>query len=178
MQRLARSALLIPLIGLLSAGCRPHPPTPSELRIDAYNYGYQMPTHVAAGLVHVTLRNAGHDLHEATFARFTNAQGTAALYRDSIHAGVDFPSFAEDAGGARLTLPGDTGEVWLWLPAGHYIVACWKEDHLSRGMVFDLFVDPPDRPRVDPSAASGEIVLTDFAYTMSDTLRPGTQVIP
>jgi uncharacterized cupredoxin-like copper-binding protein len=90
---------------------------------------------------------------------------------------VDFPSFAEDAGGARLTMPGDTGGVWLRLRPGHYIVACWKGDHLTRGMVHDLFVDPPDAPRVNPPAASGEIVLTDFAYTISDTLRAGEQVI-
>src|SRR5258706_126114 len=111
-----------------------------------------MPLHVPAGLVRVTLRNAGHDLHEATVARFTNDQGTAALYRDSIRANVDFPSFAEDVGGARLTMPGDSGTVWLRLTPGHYVVACWKGDHLSRGMVQDLFVDPPEPSRAVPPA--------------------------
>ena len=169
--------LTIPLIGLLCAGCRASRPGAPELQIVAYDYGYQMPSHVPAGLVRITLRNVGHDLHEATFARFTNDQGTAALFRDSIRADVDFPSFSEDAGGARLTMPGDTGTAWVRLRPGHYVVACWKGDHLSRGMVMDLIVDPPDPSSADPPAASAEIVLTDFAYTISDTLRSGDQII-
>jgi len=177
MQRRAALNLVMSLMGLVSAGCQSRRSGVPELRIIAYDYGYLMPSHVPAGLVRITLRNVGHDVHEATIARFTNDRGTAALYRDSIRAGVDFPSFAEDVGGVRLTMPGDSGGVWLRLRPGHYIVACWKGDHLSRGMVHDLFVDPPDAPRVDPPAASGEIVLTDYAYTISDTLRAGEQVI-
>jgi len=176
-QRLAALSLVMPVMGLLSVGCQPRRSGVPELRIMAYDYGYQMPSHVPAGLVRITLHNAGHDLHEATIARFTNDRGTTALYRDSIRAGVDFPSFAEDVGGARLTMPGDSGVVWLRLRPGHYVVACWKGDHLSRGMVHDLFVDPPDPSRAVPPAASGEIVLTEYAYSITDTLRAGEQVI-
>lgn len=175
--KLTGAARLLPLMVLATAGCRPRSPGTPELRIVAYDYGYQMPSHIPAGLVRVILINTGHDLHEATFARFTNDQGTAALFRDSIHAGVDFPSFSEDAGGVRLVMPGDSGVVWLRLRPGHYVVACWKGDHLSRGMVHDLYVDPPDPPPAAPPAARGEIVLTDFAYAISDTLRAGEQAI-
>ena len=176
-QRIVAVSLVMPLMGLLSAGCQPRRSGVSELRIVAYDYGYEMPSHVRAGLVRITLDNIGHDLHEATIARFTNDQGTAVLYRDSIRAGVDFPAFSEDVGGARLTMPGDSGVVWLRLRPGHYVVTCWKGDHLSRGMVHDLFVDPPDPSRPVPPAASRQIVLTDYAYTISDTLRAGDQVI-
>ena len=168
---------VLPLMGLLTAACQPRQAGVPELRIVAYDYGFQMPSHVPAGLVRITLHNEGHDLHEATFARFTSDRGTAALYRDSIHAGVAFPAFAEDAGGAMLTMPGDSGSVWLRLTPGHYVVACWKGDHLSRGMVRDLVVDPPDSARRVPPAPSGEIVLTDFAYTINDTLQAGEQVL-
>ena len=57
--------------------------------------------------------------------------------------GPDFPSNAENVGGAALTLPHDSSGVWLRLVPGHYAVRCWKGDHLSRGMAWiELHLTP------------------------------------
>src|SRR5262249_18794060 len=132
------------------SACREPQNAGPELRITSAEYGFHMPDSVPAGLVHITLRNEGADIHEAVLVRFKDTIGTAAAYADSIRAHVDFPSNAEDVGGAALTMPGDSSGVWLPLTPGHYAVLCWKGDHLTRGMVHDLRVVATKTASADP----------------------------
>jgi hypothetical protein len=141
-----------------SSSCRA-PAVPSELRIISDEYGYHMPDSVSAGVVHITLRNAGRDVHEALLVRFTDSTGTAAAYADSVRAHVDFPSNARDVGGPGLTLPGESSGVWLRLAPGRYAIVCWKGDHLVRGMVHELRVVETGRPSADPPPATYQLTL-------------------
>src|SRR4051794_466982 len=77
-RRLLVSGLI--LTAVCASGCGRSTMTPTELRITANEFGYQMPDSVAEGLVHITLHNAGRDLHEALLVRFTDTVGTAAAY--------------------------------------------------------------------------------------------------
>lgn len=169
-------------IGLLVAavalhGCRPPAPAAFELRITASEYAFQMPDTIPAGLVHITVRNSGRDIHEAALERFTDTLGTAAAFVDSIRAHVDFPANVEDVGGAALTLPGDSNGVWLVLPAGRYAVACWKGDHLTRGMAHDLVVVPSRDPPAPPPRATRELTLVDYAYFFDSALVAGRTIL-
>ncbi len=170
------------VIGLLLAapglsGCREPAMAVPELRITADEYGYHMPDSVSAGLVHITLRNAGRDIHEAMLVRFTDTIGTAAAYVDSVRAHVDFPSNAQDIGGAALTLPGDSSGVWLQLTPGHYAVVCWKGDHLVRGMVHDLRVVGSTRVPDKPPRATRQLTLVNFAFELDAPFTAGRQVL-
>jgi hypothetical protein len=134
------AAIALLLAEACLSGCR-HPDIAAvELRITADEFAFHMPDSIPAGLVHITVRNAGRDLHEAVLERFTDSLGTAAAFADSVRGHVAFPSNAEDIGGAALTMPGDSSGVWLQLAPGHYAVVCWKGDHMVRGMVHDLHV--------------------------------------
>ena len=164
------------LAACLSA-CHEPARTAPELRITAEEYGFRMPDSVPAGLVHITLRNAGADIHEAMLARFTDTIGTAAKYVDSVRAKVDFPSDAEDIGGAALTMPGDSSSVWLNLAPGHYVVVCWAGDHLSHGMAHDLWVVPSKDAPVAPPKATRQLTLLDFAFKFDAPLTAGTYVL-
>jgi uncharacterized cupredoxin-like copper-binding protein len=170
-------AIALALAATCLSGCRERVPAGPELRITSDEYGYRMPDSVAAGLVHITLRNSGRDIHEAILVRFTDTIGTAAAYADSVRAKVDFPSNAEDVGGAALTLPGDSSGVWLQLAPGHYAVVCWKGDHLSRGMVHDLRVVPSNAAARQPPKASRRLTLVDFAFTFDAPLTAGSYVL-
>jgi uncharacterized cupredoxin-like copper-binding protein len=148
-----------------------------ELRITAQEYGFRMPDSVPAGLVRITLHNAGAAIHEAVLARFTDTIGTAAEYVDSVRAKVNFPSNAEDVGGAALTMPGDSSSVWLNLVPGHYVVVCWADDHLSRGMAHDLWVVPSKDAPLLPPKATRQLTLLDFAFKFDAPLTAGTYVL-
>jgi uncharacterized cupredoxin-like copper-binding protein len=169
---------LLACLGLIGVtACRPAPAAVSELRITADEYGYHLPDSVPAGLVHITLRNAGHDLHEALLVRFTDTTGTAAAYADSVRAKVYFPQNARDVGGAALTLPGDSSGVWLRLTPGHYAVVCWKGDHLVRGMAHDLHVVESNGRSPDPPPATRELTLQDFTFLLDTSFTAGRHVL-
>src|SRR5262245_7153554 len=92
---LARRLFCVSLVAVAWSGCRHASPDVGELSIVSEEYGFRMPDSIPAGLVHITLHNAGKDLHEAMFARFTDTIGTAAAYADSVRAHVEWPSNAE-----------------------------------------------------------------------------------
>jgi len=166
-------ALLI--AAALLPGCRE--PAEQELAITSSEYGFQMLDSVPAGLVHITLHNVGGDIHEAALVHFTDTIGTAAAYADSVRAHVEFPSNAEDVGGAALTMPGNSNGVWVRLTPGRYAVVCWKGDHLSRGMVHDLKVVAANGASRNPPRASRELTLVDFAFTFDKPLTAGRHIL-
>jgi uncharacterized cupredoxin-like copper-binding protein len=159
------------------SGCRHASAAVPELSIVSDEYGYRMPDSIPAGLVHITLHNAGKDLHEALLVRFTDTIGTATAYADSVRAHVDFPSNAEDVGGAALTMPGDSSGVWLRLEPGRYAIVCWKGDHLTRGMVHDLRVVATERAPGNPPTPTRQLTLADFAFTLDTPFTAGHHVI-
>jgi uncharacterized cupredoxin-like copper-binding protein len=174
--RASFNAGLILFASCLSA-CRKPPPAWPELRITAEEHAFRMTDSVPAGLVRIVLHNAGTDIHEAMLARFTDTIGTAAKYVDSVRAKVDFPSNAEDVGGAALTMPGDSSSVWLNLVPGHYVVLCWAGDHLSHGMAHDLWVVASKDPPVPPPTSTRQLTLLDFAFKFDAPLTAGTYVL-
>ena len=159
------------------SGCREPAIAIPELAITSHEYGFHMPDSVPAGLVHITLHNAGQDIHEAMLVHFTDTIGTAAAYADSARAHVDFPSNAEDVGGAALTLPGDSSGVWLRLAPGHYAVVCFKGDHLERGMVHDLRVVASNGASGTPPKATRQLTLVDFAFRLDTPFTAGRHVL-
>jgi uncharacterized cupredoxin-like copper-binding protein len=115
-------------------------------------------------------------------ARFLDSAGTAERYADSVRAGVDYPAFAVDVGGAALTWPGDSSATWLVLEPGHYAVLCWVADHMQLGMAHDLVVTasaPAPAPAAPPAppAATHELVLQDYDYVLDHPLVSGHQVV-
>jgi uncharacterized cupredoxin-like copper-binding protein len=159
------------------AGCREQAPVTQELVIYSQEYGFHMPDTVRAGLVHITLHNHGHEIHEAALERFLDTIGTAAAFRDSIRANVDYPSNAEDAGGAALTLPGDSSGVWVRLTPGRYAVLCWKGNHMSLGMVHDLVVVPSNDREAEPPKPDRTLTLVDFGYSFDAPLTAGRHIL-
>ncbi len=172
---LSRLSAFLPTVTLMA--CRATSAPPPALTLVSHEYGYEMPASVPAGLVRITLRNDGRDVHEGLIVSFTDPRGSAAAYVDSVRADVDFPAFATDIGGPGLTLSGDSTTVWIELSPGRYGVVCWKGDHLRRGMAHDLEVTAATGAASEPPVASAEIVLRDFTFLPSTALRPGRQVL-
>ena len=80
MSRRACGAAAMFLAAACLCGCRESAPVTQELVIYSEEYGFRMPDTVRAGLVHITLHNAGHDIHEAVLEQFLDTIGTAAAF--------------------------------------------------------------------------------------------------
>ena len=63
------------------------------------------------------------------------------------------------------------------LVPGHYVVVCWADDHLSRGMAHDLWVLPSKNAPLPPPKATRELSLVDFAFKFDAPLTAGTYVL-
>lgn len=168
---------LLPLCAVALAACRGAPPAPPLVRIDSYDFGFQVAERIPAGLVHLRLVNQGPDIHEAMLVRFTDPAGSAARYADSVRADVDFPAFAFDIGGAGLAEPGDSNDVWMNLEPGRYAFVCWMSGHLRQGMARDLEVVAAAASDAAPPEADIVIQMTEYGYVVTGPMTPGNHVI-
>jgi hypothetical protein len=97
----------------------------------ATDSGLVLPAKIGSGIRKVRLLNRGTVMHEGVFEHFFTPDSRAAAFVESVRAGVDVPSIAEDAGGPGLAAPGDSTVVWVDLLPGHYAVGCWYGNHIS-----------------------------------------------
>jgi uncharacterized cupredoxin-like copper-binding protein len=167
--------ILLTCVGIALVSCRVGPVAPT-LPVQARDFAFTMPRTIPSGLVRISLSNSGQDLHEAMVVHFIRPGGSALAYVDSVRAHVSFPVFAEDIGGAALTMPGGSSAVWLVLQPGQYAVVCWKGNHLELGMAHDLTVTTTPSGAERPTA-SAELVLRDFSYLLDRPLTAGHQVL-
>ena len=111
-------------------------PRMREIRIDAFNYGYRVPTALPPGLTAFQLANIGTVSHEVQIFRFKKGIGTDSAQRIFMKGGV--PDSLSDKFGAVLVA--DAGQT-----ATERILV-----DLKRGEVYALvcsFQDTPTSPR-------------------------------
>jgi len=175
---LARNFVLITLtsIAIGAMSCRPSQ-VAATLPVTARDFAFTMPDTIRSGLVRLSLSNAGQDLHEAMLVHFIHPGGSARAYVDSVRAHVSYPAFAEDIGGAGLTMPGASSATWLVLQPGQYAVVCWKGNHLRQGMAHDLVVTAAPNGTTQFLRATGDLVLQDFSYILDRSLTAGHHVL-
>ncbi|HTM58191.1 MAG TPA: hypothetical protein VL123_07230 [Candidatus Udaeobacter sp.] len=165
---------------LALAGCqsRPAQPTlPPLMRVEAREYGFVMPESVTAGLTRIRIVNLGTMWHESMAIQMVDSTRRAADYIAAFPT-IDFPPFGRDLGGPGLTVPGDSGEVWLDLTPGHHILACFFNDHLEKhGMAADFVVTPATGPPVARPRADIEMHFRDNTYALSRPFRRGHQLV-
>ena len=136
-----------------------------------------MPKSIPAGLTRIRIVNRGTQWHESLVMSFSDSSASAARYLVAYRT-VDFPPFARDLGGPGLTMPGDSGEVWLDLAPGPHAVMCFFSDHLqAHGMAADFMVTPANGPTAPRPRADIELHFRDHAYSFSRPLRRGYQLV-
>jgi hypothetical protein len=166
---------LATLASITSASCSRPARTdyPTVVRIVATDSGFVVPARIGSGVREVRLLNRGTVMHEGVFERFLTADGRAAAFVESVRAGIDVPSIAEDAGGPGLAAPGDSTVVWMDLLPGHYAVGCWYGNHLTHvGMQdFDVVAAASS---AKPPAVDLHVRCLDFAYDFRGSWSAGT----
>lgn len=152
------------------------------LVVTSYEYTFQAPDSIAAGVVTVRLVNRGKIGHQAALARLDDSSSLTrvmqSLVADKAHTGG-----IRWSGGVEGAVAGRSAETTLPLSPGRYVIVCSYEAdnghaHVSMGMIRPLLVtSAASRTDATLPATSDTIRLTDYRITLSGRLHSGRQLV-
>jgi hypothetical protein len=152
-----------------------------SITITATEFAFDAPAQVPAGLVTVTMNNAGAAVHMAQIGRL-NDDVTFDQFKTVLETkpqGAALPLF-QFRGGPNNVAPGGTQEVINTLDAGHYVLICFVIDpdgvpHFMKGMLAQFEVVGNAAAESEP-ASDLTVSMMDFAYTIPAQITPGRHV--
>lgn len=154
-----------------------------SVTVTAHNFSFDAPASIPAGLVHLTLVNAGTDVHQVQFFRLlpgvTSAQFIAALDAGGPPA---TRTLGVPTGGVDESAPGVTSQVINNFPAGNYVLTCLVFDpemhmfHYQMGMVATMTAATTSASVTGPVADDGTIVLVGMSVVLPANInKPGNR---
>jgi hypothetical protein len=153
------------------------PPIPS-VTITAKDFSFDMPETLSAGLVDITMTNAGAEAHQAQLARLNQGVTTDQILAAVKGDPATLLPLLTLVGGPNGIDPGQSQEVIVNLSSGQHVALCFfsgadNVPHAAKGMVkFFQVHDPSNVGQVSEPTAQGEVTLKDFSITMPSTLKP------
>lgn len=149
----------------------------SPTRIVAREYAFSVPDTIPAGRTTIRLVNAGHQAHYALFVRLRERK-RATDFLAWRQSGTPLPEWAELVSGPAPVLPGDSTDLTLTIPTGHYVALCsypvagGSKQHVDMGMVHDVEVIDHSGLAADP-IADATLQLADSGFRLSRPLHVG-----
>jgi uncharacterized cupredoxin-like copper-binding protein len=157
-------------------------PMSHTLVVKAYEYGFQAPDSIAAGLVTVHLVDRGHRSHQLTIARLDDSSSLARVMKTLTDDKVRTSGITW-VGGVESVKAGDSTETTLVLTPGRYVMLCAYDGdnghtHLAMGMIRPLLVTATasSMPAVLPSEPV-TIHLSDYHIRIDGALHRGRQLV-
>jgi plastocyanin len=152
------------------------------LVVTSYEYSFQAPETIAAGVVTVRLVNHGKSGHQVAFAMLDDSSSLARVMRSLVDdkrrtTGIRW------MGGVEGALAGDSSETTLALPPGRYVIVCSYDGpqghaHVSMGMIRPLTVSPGSAASDSAlPAAETTIHLSDYRIALSGSVHAGHQLV-
>ena len=173
--------LLASVVGALPATAQRRAPAgPPIIRLVARDYSFETPVRLIFGVVRLRLVNRGSEPHYAAFYRLA-AGKTASDFFAWRASRRPAPNWLTLSSGPGPVMPGDSTDLTLQLPPGHYLVICGYPgrdgvQHIDKGMFRVLDTQPPPRGRA-PSAifpdVARKIRLSDSGFTLEQPVSPG-----
>jgi hypothetical protein len=153
-----------------------------DLTISAFEYRYEGPESIEAGLTRITLDNQGEFPHQLLLTKLDEGKTMDDVIA-SIEAGEDAPEWVTMYGGI-LADPGASSSYIANLTPGEYVYfSFWSEEDMdppdaALGMLASLTVTEGAAETADalPEAAL-QITTQDFAFTLSGPVQSGEQLI-
>lgn len=157
------------------------PSAPSVAAFTAAEYRFDGPDSLPAVPTIFRLANHGKELHHLVVVRLDQAHNVASLASALKNPGPP-PNWLHVIGGPNAVDPGLESNATTDLTPGDYAVICFipaKDGmpHFAKGMVRPLRVVPAAGPAPAEPAADVTIRLTDYTFTLSAPLTPGSHVI-
>jgi hypothetical protein len=150
------------------------------LRIEARDYGFDLPKQVSAGPVRLQLVNRGKELHHAQLIRLEQGKTLADL---SARPAGPPPEWAVAVGGPGAVGPGDSSSVIQSLTPGRYVVLCFipslsdHKEHLKKGMVAEFVVAAGKKSAARLPQSDLTVRMLDFGFAPSAPIHAGARRI-
>lgn len=180
----ARTSASMMLCVVILAACRAAPSSTGAVpvfRFTAHDNTFAGPTEIPAGLVSLSLENAGHVQHHLQLVELkpgvTIEQLTTA-YQQGQHIAAALVDGT--AGGPASIAPGATQQVTLELAAGQYALVCLVPDqqgapHVLSGMVAPLTVSGTVPANRSALAAEQTVTMHEYSYALPEQIQAGPQ---
>jgi uncharacterized cupredoxin-like copper-binding protein len=184
MARITASTLVAAVLaGIPSAIYGPASSSPARtLVVTAYEYSFQSPDSVPAGVVTVRLVDRGRKAHQVAIARLDDTASLDRVMRSLVADKVRTGGIRW-VGGIETAIPGESSETTLPLASGRYVLICSYDGdnglaHMSLGMIRSLVVTPvtPATTQSLP-ATQTTIELSDYHIALSRPLHSGRQLV-
>lgn len=154
------------------------------VRLVARDYSFETPVRLSSGIVRIRLVNRGSEPHYAAFYRLAAGRTASDFFawRSSRRPGPDWLTFTS---GPAPVVPGDSSDLTLRLPPGHYIILCGYPgrdglQHIDKGMFRVLDTEParsgPARAAAFPSVTR-KISLTGSGFSLDRPIQAGWRAI-
>lgn len=156
-------------------------PKVPEIVIKAQDFSYEVPKQLEAGIVVVTLENAGKEPHQAQLVRLNDGV-TLDLFTAALQQGPEQAlPLVELAGGPNTIDPGQRQQVTVNLKPGQYVIMSFasgsdKMPDVAKGMLVPIKVVASNQAQAAEPKADGEAILQDFTIIPPANVKAGQQV--
>jgi hypothetical protein len=176
------------VILLATVSCAAEGLTPSKaltpvnmVSFRAYDYGFDGPTTIGAGLTTIRMTNSGHDLHHIQLVRLP-AGRSEQDFMEALKSNLTPPAWVSLAGGPNAVIPGEEASATIHLEEGQYLLICWIPDkkgvaHVSLGMSRPLLVTAAVNPLAASPQSDLSVRLVDFGFSLSQPLKAGSRTL-
>ncbi len=165
-----------------AASSPPAPAMPGHLlEVRSFEFAFQAPDSIAAGLTTVRLVDRGKKSHQVSIVRLDDSSSMTRVLKSAADDKAKLTG-VRWMGGVETAQPGDPAETMLVLEPGRYVLMCGYADdqsghsHMAMGMMRTLVVT---------GAASGAklpmepitVRLSDYSFSVNGTMHSGRQLV-
>ncbi len=148
--------------------------------INAYDFFYEAPNPIPAGVTTLRLVNKGKDFHHVWIVKLDEGYAFSD-FMQSLGPGRPIPAWATGIGGPESPEPGQSTDFIMALEPGRYALACLLPSqqehvtHMNKGMFLPFTVTKATTKRAMPKA-DGNITILESGVDAPDTVTAGKHV--
>lgn len=151
---------------------------PAQLTVTASEFKFEASADsVPAGLVEITLENAGKEPHQVQLFRLNDGVEYKTFERYATTRGPQAPKTFEVsavAGGVNELASGANATATVDLEEGSYAFVCFVRGHNTEGMVAPFDVTAAEETEFAEPAPDAEVGMTEYAFGVPSDFAGGT----
>ncbi len=151
---------------------------PAQLAVTTSEFKFEASADsVPAGLVEITLENAGKEPHQVQLFRLNDGVAYDRFKGFATTRGPEAANTFEVsvvAGGVNEVSPGESATAIVDLEEGSYAFVCFVRGHNTEGMVAPFEVTAAEETNFAEPAPDAEVGLTEFAFGVPPDFAEGT----